>query len=248
MSAKLRVAIADDEPLARKRIARLLAAHDWVDIVTICENTAGLLQQLHRHPVDAIFLDIDMPGEDGFSAIARLPPPLPRIVFVTAYSAYASRAFDVDATDYLVKPVSQDRLSIAVERIRRDLLATATPPPLPSALFPKHIAFAIGPERRRVDVDTIDHIVAQANYLEARTDTGNLALRRPISWMMAQLDPQRFMRIHRSHIVRLSAIVKIDAMPYGSYRFTLRNGERIVSGRSYRDDIRRVLGLSDTTG
>lgn len=247
-AATLRVAIADDEPLARTRIARLLAEHDRVDIVAVCENSAALLQQLQRQPVDAVFLDIDMPGEDGFSAIARLPPPLPRIVFVTAYSAYASQAFDIDATDYLVKPVSQERLSTAVERIRRDLAAAAPPPAPAPAAFPKHITFAIGQERRRVAVDTIDHIVAQANYLEARTATATLSLRRPISWMMAQLDPQRFSRIHRSHIVRIAAIAKIDAIPYGCYRFTLRNGERIVSGRSYRDHLRSVLGLGDAAG
>jgi two-component system LytT family response regulator len=248
MSARLKVAIADDESLARRRIARLLSKDNCVDVVAMCENATDLIRQLSLHPVDAVFLDIDMPDGDGFSAISQLPPPLPRIVFVTAYSAFASQAFDIDATDYLVKPVSLDRLTIAVERIRRDLASVATPPRVESATYPKHIAFAIGRERRRVDVDSIDHVIAQSNYLEARTGCGSLVLRRPISWLMAQLDPQRFVRIHRSHIVRISAVAKIDAMPYGCYRFSLESGERIVSGRSYRDHIRSALALTGPAG
>jgi two-component system, LytTR family, response regulator len=243
MSNTLNIAIADDEPLALMRICRLLEQDPSVKIVATCENGAALSNALRHQQVDAVFLDIEMPGRDGFSALSDLPAPLPRIVFVTAYPNYASQAFDIDATDYLLKPVSRDRLLAAVARVRRDL-ANAVPPSRARSIS---ISIRIGNRIRVVDIDTIDHVVAQANYLEIRAREGVFVLRRPMSWMQTQLDRERFMRVHRSHIVRVAAIVRIEAMPYGRYRLALSNGDETISGRSYRDFVRETLGIADVS-
>jgi two-component system, LytTR family, response regulator len=243
MSAPLSIAVADDEPLARKRILRLLAKDHSVQVVASCENAADLMRALRAHRIDAVFLDIEMPGQDGFSALSNLPTPRPRVVFVTAYPHYATRAFDIDATDYLVKPVSEERLLAAVARIRRNLATTNSAACADAPAYPQRVRLTIGKRIRLIDTDTIDHVLVHANYLEIRASAGNFVLRRPIAWMEAQLDPKRFLRLHRSHIVRIDGVARIETMPCCRYRFVLRNGEQLVSGRTYRDRVRRALGL-----
>jgi two-component system LytT family response regulator len=189
-----------------------------------------------------------MPGCDGFSALTHLPPPQPRVVFITAYPDYATRAFDIDATDYLLKPVSQERLLAAVERIRRDLAAKpdAADTPDPAIdLYPQRLSFVVGNRMRLIETQTIDHILVEANYIEVRSAEGCFVLRRPIGWIQARLDPARFLRIHRSHIVRIGAIAQVVAAPYGCYKLTLHNGEQLGSSRSYRDRIRAALRLGE---
>jgi two-component system LytT family response regulator len=241
--AFLRVAIADDELLARTRIARLLAGEANVEIVANCASALDLVETLRENPVDALFLDIEMPGADGFAVLDLLPEPLPRVVFVTAYSDYAARAFEIDASDYLVKPVSQERLLESILRIRRDLSARPARPAAPGRAPLEHLTLKIGREMRRVAVDDIDRIEAHANYLALHTAGGEAILRHAISWMSERLDAARFLRVHRSHIVRVAAVARIATMPYGRYRFTLRDGSEVVSGRSHRDRIRRTFRL-----
>lgn len=236
--SRLRVAIADDEPLARLRLQRLLGRDSAIDIVASCANTDELVHTLRAQRVDALFLDIEMPGKDVFAVWAGLAPPRPRVVFVTAYAEFATKAFEIDATDYLVKPVVQERLLAAVERVRRDL--AAAPPPAPEA---RHIPLPIGRRIRLIDLSTIDHVVVEANYLEIHAAARSFVLRRPISWMEAQLDPRAFLRVHRSHIVRIRAIEQIEPLPSGRYRLRLHGGTQLCSSRSYRAAIRLALGM-----
>ncbi|MBL8301063.1 MAG: response regulator transcription factor [Rhodanobacteraceae bacterium] len=238
----LRVAIADDEPLARMRIARLLSSDPSIRVVLVCENATELARGLRITAVDVIFLDIEMPEKDGFSLVSELALPLPRIVFVTAYSEYATRAFDIDATDYLIKPVSQERLLASVERVRRDLAASASPRTVTNpAAFPQRMPFPIGRRTRLVEVDTIDRVLAQSNYLEIRAGANCYVIRRSISWMECQLDPRLFVRVHRSHIVRVAVIAQVEAQSSGRYRLVLKNGDELFSARNYRERIRETL-------
>lgn len=237
----LRVAIADDEPIARLRLQRLLGSDSGIAIVASCGSADELLRALQTQPVDALFLDIEMPGKDVFAAWAGLPPPRPRVVFVTAYAEFAAKAFEIDAADYLVKPVVQERLFAAVERVRRDLAAAAAAPPVPES---RHIPLPIGRRIRLVDLATIDHVVVEANYLEIHAASRSFVLRRPISWMEAQLDPRAFLRVHRSHIVRIRAIEQIEPLSSGRYRLRLHGGAQLFSSRSYRDAIRLALGIA----
>lgn len=237
--SRLRIAIADDEPMARLRLQRLLSRDAQIDIVAVCQNADELVQALRSQRVDALLLDIEMPGKDVFAAWAELAEPRPRVVFVTAYAEFAAKAFEIDASDYLVKPVAQDRLFAAVERLRRDIVAQA---PAPAALS-RHIPLPIGRRIRLVDLSTIDHVVAQANYLEIHAGARSFVLRRPITWMESQLDPRAFVRVHRSHILRMRAIEQIEPLPSGRYRLRLASGAELFSSRSYRDAIRLALGI-----
>ncbi len=240
---RLRVVVADDEPLARTRVCRLLSGDPGIEIVARCESADEVLQAVAGGNIDAIFLDIEMPEGDGFSALAALPPPRPGIVFVTAYSEYAVQAFDVDAVDYLVKPVSQARLMAAVARLRARRTAedgTTTP------VFPERLPLPTGRRIRLVEVERIDRILAQANYLEIFSEGRSYVLRRPMAWIETQLDPARFVRIHRSHIVRISAVRTVEPQASGRYRLTLADGLQLHSGRSHRARVREAFGLGDT--
>lgn len=236
---RLRVAIADDEPIARLRLQRLLGHDGGIDIVASCQNADELVRSLRTQAVDALFLDIEMPGKDVFAAWAELASPRPRVVFVTAYAEFAARAFEIDATDYLVKPVVQERLFAAVERVRRELAAVPAP-----AQETRQIALPIGRRIRLVDLATIDHVVVEANYLEIHVASRSFVLRRPISWMEAQLDKRAFLRVHRSHIVRIRAIEQVEPLPSGRYRLRLHGGMQLCSSRSYREAIRLALGMA----
>lgn len=239
MSSLLRVAIADDEPMARLRLQRLLSRDARIDIVAVCQNADELVQALRTQRVDALLLDIEMPGKDVFAAWTELAEPRPRVVFVTAYAEFAARAFDIDASDYLVKPVAQDRLFAAIERLRRDL-AAAQPAQVSTA---RHIPLPIGRRIRLVDLSTIDHVIAQANYLEIHVGSRSFVLRRPITWMESQLDANAFVRVHRSHVVRVRAIEQVESLPSGRYRLRLASGTELFSSRSYREAIRLALGI-----
>lgn len=247
--SRLRVAIVDDEPLARTRLRRLLAADPAVEIVADCDSAAALADVLREQRrdaqlLDAVFLDIEMPESDGFAALRALPAPRPAVVFVTAYSAHAVRAFDVAAVDYLVKPVSQERLLAAVARVRAHRTAVADAP-APATPFPERLALPIGRRMSLVAVDTIDRVLALANYLEVRVGPRAYVLRRPLGWLEPQLDPRRFVRVHRSHIVRIDAVSQIEPQASGRYCLTLRDGARLFSGRSHRERIRAAFGLLD---
>lgn len=237
--SRLRVAIADDEAMARLRLQRLLSRDADVDIVAVCQNADELVQVLRAQRADALLLDIEMPGKNVFAAWTELAEPRPRVVFVTAYAEFAAKAFEIDASDYLVKPVAQDRLFAAMERVRRDIAAAAPAQREP----PRHIALPIGRRIRLVDLSSIDHVIAQANYLEIHAGARSFVLRRPIMWMETQLDPRTFVRVHRSHVVRVRAIEQVEPLPSGRYRLRLASGTELFSSRSYRDAIRLALGI-----
>lgn len=241
MSPRLRVAIVDDEPLARARLRRLLGLQPGVELAGEYANGHELLAGWPEQPADVLLLDIEMPELDGFSAIARLEPPCPHVVFVTAYAEHAVRAFDVDAADYLVKPVAPDRLERALERVRARRAAVSEPES--AAAFPSRLALPLGRRTQLVEVDAIDCVLAQANYVEIHVGSRRFVIRRPLTAMQADLDPRRFVRVHRSALVRVGAVVDVEALPSGRYRLRLAGGGALHSGRSYRDEVRRVFGL-----
>lgn len=238
----LRVVIADDEPLARLRLRRMLSAVSGVEIAGECASGIEVMQLLPDCPCDVLFLDIQMPGADGFQALEHVVARPRAVVFVTAYSEHAVRAFDVQAVDYLLKPISEDRLLQAIERVRRALASDAPVPA--SAPVPRRLALPIGRRMQMVELDELDCALAQANYVELKVGARSFVLRETISGFHARLDPQRFLRIHRSTIVRLDAIREVEPLASGRYRVSLHGGQRLVSGRSYRDALRAALGLA----
>lgn len=247
---RLRAVIADDEPLARARVARLLGAIGAVDVVASCTTGNDVVAAVNATDPDVVFLDIDMPGLDGFRALDALPPDRqPRVVFVTAYSEHAVQAFDVQALDYVLKPVSDERLRAAVERVRASVNAAMSGAPGANAHVDAHERFAQRisvPQGLRiilVPVEDIDYVSAHANYVELHTVERSYLLRGTLAGILARLDPSRFLRVHRSRIVRVEAVAEVEPQPSGQYLLRLRSGVRIGSGCRHREQIRDRLGL-----
>ena len=249
----LRVAIVDDEPLARARLRRLLERSDGarVEVAVECSDGADLAAALARTPVDAVFLDIQMPEADGFAALARLPPPHPAIVFVTGYKQHAVRAFEVRATDYLLKPVSARRLSETLARLVQTrataahepaaAAAIASPEPAAPRVYPERLPLPLGQRRVLVPVEDIELVIAQRNYLEVQTAERSFVLRQPLAAFAAELDPRRFVQVHRSLLVRAGAVREIRPLESARFRLTLHSGKQVRSGRNYREAVRALL-------
>lgn len=237
----LRVLIVDDEPMARARLRRMLGAEHGVHILGECSNGEEAVSALGELKPDVVFLDIQMPGMDGFGTLHRASSAWrPHVVFVTAFSEHAVDAFEHGAVDYLLKPYSRDRLRVALERARTSLKRLASGA---KETFPERMPVPIGNRLRMVPVQAIDCVVAQLNYVELHVGAERLILRETMAAMESQLDPKHFARIHRSRIVRIAAVTDIETLESGQYVFRLASGTRLSSGPSYRDKVRQAFRL-----
>jgi two-component system LytT family response regulator len=239
VSARLRAVVVDDEPLARARLRRLLAQHPEVEVLADCASGEESIVALQELRPDVAFLDIRMPDMDGFDVLDALGPQRPRqVVFVTAYSEHAVRAFEARALDYLLKPVSAERLRQALDRLQ---------PPEPqaeaAANYPERIPVPVGGRIHMVETAQIDHVDSHANYVELHLGPRSLVLRETMTSLEARLDPGRFLRVHRSRLVRLDGIVEAQAHASGRFLLRLKCGARIVTGRSYAARVRSALGV-----
>lgn len=251
MSAPLRAAIVDDEPLARRRLARMLGEIGGVEVVGDYGDGPCAVEGLRAMPADVLFLDIRMPEVDGFQLLERLPAAeRPLVVFVSAYSERALEAFDVEAIDYLVKPLSPQRLGEAVSRVRTRIAGRPKPPPARSpggdagARYPEQLAVPDGPHVRTVPVREIELLVAQGNYVELVLPGRSLLLRETLTSLAERLDPSVFLRIHRSRAVRIDMIDRVEPYGAGQYWLRLKNGTCLTSGRSFGAQLRDALGLA----
>lgn len=238
----LRAMIADDEPLARARLQRLLSQYDDIDIVADCGNGGEAIAALQSMRPDIAFLDIQMPDLDGFDVLESLPRDdrRPHVVFVTAHSEHAVRAFEAQAVDYLLKPISAERLRQTLQRLR----ARSSAPGPRSRSYASRLAVPGSGRIQLVAVDEIDHISAHANYVELHMGSRALVMRETMTNLEDQLDPQRFVRVHRSRIVRIDGIVDVEPYASGQYLLRLKCGVRVASGRSYLARLREALNLA----
>jgi two-component system, LytTR family, response regulator len=237
----LRAAIVDDEPLARARLRRLLAkvGGHRIDVVAECVDADELLASAADTTLDVVFLDIEMPGGDGFGALARWPGPRPQVVFVTAYAKHGARAFDAWATDYLLKPVSAERLQDTLQRVQR-AHDTASPAGQGDDEGPR-LPLPVGQRMHLVPTARIDLVTADGNYLHVRAGTARYTLRSTLADFLAKLEPTAFAQLHRSTIVRLAAIRDISPLGSGRFRITLHDGDGFTSGRRYLPRVRALL-------
>jgi two-component system LytT family response regulator len=258
----LRVAVVDDEPDARQRVVGLLATHDDVTIVAECRDGAEAAETLgslaHRGGVDLVFLDVQMPELDGFDVVAALADQvgaerLPAFVFVTAYDDYAMRAFDVSAVDYLLKPYDRERFERALARgVAR--ARAGTEPGLGTLLTHLREAarghaqyarrFIVRSNGRLfpVRVDEVDWLDVDGNYVRLHTKAGVHLLRDTLSAVETRLDPELFVRVHRSAIVQVDRIAALEPYFHGEYVITMRDGSKITASRSYSARLRELLG------
>jgi two-component system, LytTR family, response regulator len=250
---RVRVLIADDEPLARQRLRMLLDSEDWVDIVGECHDGTAAVAAIQAKRPDLVFLDIQMPGATGFEVIEAIgPAEMPAVVFVTAYDRYALRAFDVRALDYLLKPFDRERFTQALSRARERLLH---PPDeglerrlleLVQDLKGKHSVdrFVIksGGRVYFVRASDVDWIEAAGNYVKLHVGNEAHLLRETMTAMETQLNPDTFFRIHRCHIVNIERVQELQPWFNGEYVVCLKSGARLTLSRGYREKLQERLG------
>jgi two-component system LytT family response regulator len=264
----IRTILVDDEPLAIQGLELRLAVHDDVEIIAKCQNGREAISAIKTHKPDLVFLDIQMPGFDGFSVVQGLmdvEPPL--FVFVTAYSDHAIRAFEAQATDYLMKPVEEARLADTLDRVRqrlserqsvgeaeklKEVLAEHAPQAaaemgdgsgdsVNASRFEKMINIKDRGQIFRVDVDTIERIDAAGDYMCIYTGDNTLILRETMKDLEKRLDPRRFQRIHRSTIVNLDLVKQVKPHTNGECFLVLDSGASVKVSRSYRDVVARFV-------
>ena len=249
MLRNLRVVIADDEHLARRQLARLLADIPSIEVVEACGDGGEAMAAITRHKPDIAFIDIEMPNVDGLAAIRSTPvESRPAIVLVTAHDQYALEAFSLHVVDYLLKPVAPRRLANTVDFIRSRIAnehegvvpAGAAPPPGSRGPFLDRIAFRVDERLVVVPVSDIDYVQADGNYLNVYTTRARYRVRGRVGALESQLDPRHFVRIHRSTIVALDRIVEVQPWFRGELVAVLRNQARCNVGGSYRA---RLLAL-----
>jgi two-component system LytT family response regulator len=229
----VRVAIVDDEELARGRLARLCRAHPDVEVVAAFGDAAAAARDLPELAADVVFLDVRMPQHDGFDVASALAGTPAEVVFVTAYEEYAVRAFATGAVDYLLKPIDGPGLARALDRVR------ARTPRAGCA----RIAVRDGGKFIFVATGELDSVIAAGNYVELRAGGRRYTLRATLASMAARLDPKDFVRVHRSALVRIERIAAIEPLFRGEYLVTLADGTTVTSSRSQRGALRAALGL-----
>jgi len=259
----LKTVIVDDEPLARRGLVLRLEEHADIEIVGQCENGEEAVRVVSEIEPDLMFLDVQMPGLDGFGTLRAIPASrMPMVVFVTAYDHYAIRAFEASAVDYLLKPIDDSRLAQALFRVRQQhrergadahcarllsLLGEVSGRPeltLDEALEggtlrlrDQKLAIKDGGRIVRVDPATIRWIDAAGDYMCIHTDTDTHILRATMRELEQQLDSTRFQRIHRSTIANIARVTEMRAHINGEYFLILDTGQQLKLSRSYKDKV-----------
>jgi two-component system, LytTR family, response regulator len=254
----IRTVIADDEPLARKKLRLLLGSEPGVQVVAECQDGQETIGAVHAHKPDLLLIDVRMPDADGFEVLRRLTDDeMPVVVFTTAYDQFAVRAFEAHALDYLLKPFERERLHQTIERARSevlkthnrdltarilDLLATNAEPKTEPRQSDDRMVIRAGGKVVFLDLAEVDWIEAAANYVKLNVGKDSYLLREGIGRVSERLDPDRFVRIHRSVIVNVRKIKELQPCDSGEYIAVLRNGKELSCSRGYRSELQRLIG------
>jgi two-component system LytT family response regulator len=258
----LRAIIVDDEELARQLLREYLwevgGESGGVEIVAECGDGFDAVKSISELKPDLVFLDVQMPKLDGFEVLELIDPstdPPPSVIFVTAYDQYAMRAFEANAVDYLLKPFRLDRFKQALERAR---VRIGAPKPAASGPTPTELAAAARPPGQAVErivvrdgskvhiipVAKLDYVEAQDDYAALHSEHKSYLKQQTIASLETQLDPQRFVRIHRSYIVNLERIARIEPYAKDSRVAVLRDGAQLPMSRSGYVRLKALLGES----
>ncbi len=255
MVMTIRTVIVDDEAICLDRLRDFCQQEHDVDLLAECRNGDDAVEKIKALKPDLVFLDIHMPRLGGFDVIARVGQEnMPQVIFTTAYATYALDAFDVDAADYLLKPFDSQRFRQALQKIRNRLNArdstsirTEMAGEIRNVLReiqsnevrPDRIVAEKGGRLVVLNVNDIDYVEAQRNYVSLHVDTNTYLLRSSMKRIEQLLDARRFIRIHRSVIVNSERITELERWFHGEYQVVLDSGRRFTSGRSYR---KKLLG------
>jgi len=246
--SKIRAVIVDDEELARQILREYLKSEEDIEVVAECGNGFAAVKSVAEQKPDLLFLDVQMPKLDGFEVLELVDREV-AVVFVTAYDQYAMKAFDAAAVDYLLKPFGADRFRTALERVRRRL---GEKRPMPAAAELKSAARAPGQYIERIvvkdgarvhviPVQQLDFAEAQDDYVSLHSEKKNYLKQQTISSLEAALDPARFVRVHRSYIVNLERIAKIEPYTKDARLAVLKDGAQIPVSRAGYARLKELL-------
>jgi two-component system LytT family response regulator len=231
--------VVDDEPLARRSLTLLLRADPGVRSVTECDGGVKAVEEIRRSRPDLVFLDVQMPECDGFDVLELLGNDLPAIIFVTAYDQYALRAFEAGALDYLLKPFDDARFGRALSRAK-ERIARSPPQARPAQRL-------IVRDRGQIiflNIDDVDWVEAAGYYACVHIGTATHIIRRPLADLERDLGDEKFARIHRSNIVNLARISRIEFQNSGDYEVVLHSGVKLPLSRRLRKGLQDRLGAS----
>jgi two-component system, LytTR family, response regulator len=255
MGAPLSVLLVDDEPPARRLLRAHLARHPDVEVVGEAGSGTEAVAALQALRPDLVFLDVQMPEGDGFEVVRAVGvEAMPVVIFATAFDDYALQAFEAHALDYLLKPYDRERLDGALDRARRRVeqargsSADARLHALVRALddrvgYLDRLPVRTGARIRLLDVGEVDYVEAEANYVRLHVGPRAYLMRGTLTHLEAQLDPARFLRVHRSLLVNVDRIAEVEPLFAGEYVLYLRDGTRLTSGRTYRARLQEALRL-----
>ncbi|HKV35025.1 MAG TPA: LytTR family DNA-binding domain-containing protein [Pyrinomonadaceae bacterium] len=254
----IRTLIIDDVQLARERLKRCLADHPDVEVVGECDNGDKAVKDIRALTPDLIFLDVQMPALNGFGVLEALKAErMPVVIFVTAYNEYAIQAFEVNALDYLLKPVDSERLSKAVQRAKAHLAQPDQGDDLDSRFramlediktgskFLKRLTIKLTGRTILLPTDEIDWIETYGNYLKVHAGRESHLIRGTMQSLETKLDTQKFVRVHRSVIVNIEKVKEIYPRSNGDQDLVLQNGQQLMLSRNYRDRFFAVLGAEN---
>lgn len=248
----MKAVIIDDEPLARELTRAYLKAFPQIEVMEECNDGFEGIKAIHQHQPDLIFLDIQMPKINGFEMLELIDKP-PAVIFATAFDEFAIKAFENNAIDYLLKPYSQDRFSKAVqkfldkakpasveqdENVQKTLDTMATSPAQQNRLVVK-----TGTKVKIIPLHDIHYFEADDDYVKVVTAEGQFLKNRTMQFYEDTLDPQQFVRVHRSYIVHVNQITRIDPYQKESYLAVLRNGKQIPVSKTGHTKLKGILGI-----
>ena len=240
----IRSMVVDDEPVARDLLMELLQSIDGVEIVGAYGQSTRALAAIRREVPDLVFLDIQMPGKSGFDVIEGLGAEAPLVVLVTAYDEYALRGFDVNAVDYLLKPVSRKMLVRAVTRVRERLFASSGAKPSaqpPGADLLRYFPVRIGEQVNLVPISSISYFEAAGKYVKVHLTGAEHTVRMTMKAVESALDPAVFVRVSRAAIVNIDQIKFFEPWGRGEWMITLRSGARVLSTQGFRTKFQHLL-------
>jgi two-component system LytT family response regulator len=244
-----RVLVVDDEEPARRLLAEYLRAHPGWRIVAEAKNGLEALQLAKAHQPDLLLLDVQMPKLDGFEVLGLLAPEV-AVIFTTAFNAYAVRAFEVHAVDYLLKPFSAERLAQALTRAEKrlgELRSLAAPELARAARSPgsylERLVIRDGAEIRIIAVPAIDFVRGQDDYVEVFHDARSSLTQQTLQSLEASLDPRQFARVHRSYLLNVSRVARIEPWGQSSKMAILHDGRTVTISRAGEARLRTALGL-----